>query len=143
MSNKQTILAEAMLTDEQLKAVGCLALEANHLETYLDAFVVTYCGENVGNLLLERKMLDAKVGVFKALFYPLLTTDEARNKLISLHDRIKSDIPKRNAAIHGDWGLARSIPLSEIFKRKNVNGTDAVSHLSGRFQNKVSWLLIG
>ena len=121
-----TILAEAILTDEQLKAVGCLALESNHLEIYIDGIIGHYCGENVGKLLLERKMLDAKVGIFKTLFYPLLTTDGLRKRLDSLHERIKSDIPKRNAAIHGDWGLGRSIPLSEIFNRKNVNDTDAV-----------------
>jgi hypothetical protein len=98
------LLSEYVLTDEQLKAVGCLALEATRLETHLEQAILDHCGSVMGKLLLDRnKMLDAKLDLFRDIFIHETLSDEHAKELEKLYADIKIDIPRRNTVIHGSW----------------------------------------
>lgn len=111
------LLSEIMLTDAQLRAIGCLALESTHLEMYFESLIVDFCGTALSDLLLERKMLDAKVDIFFAVLKHEIHDAPRRDKFSSFVDKIKTDIVKRNTVIHGNWGT--NLQLKDLKKRKS------------------------
>ena len=113
-----------MFTEKQLKAIGCLVIESTHLEQYIEALIRTYAGETVSGLLLHRKMMDAKTDILKSLIINETKDDKLKKKLGRLFSNIKTDIVSRNTVVHGDWGLAREMPLEEMIRQKR-RGTAA------------------
>ena len=99
----ERLISEMVLTDDQLKAVGCLALESTRLETHIEYAILVYFGSALGGLIVERKMLDAKTDAFKTAFMPRALNDDHRKELEQLYGEIKSDIAKRNTVVHGSW----------------------------------------
>ena len=135
------LLSEFLLTDEQLKAVGCLALESTHLELLVESFIIALAGKNAGELLVKRKMIDAKIDIFKDLITPEIKNADLKNKFEKLCSDIKSDIVRRNTAIHGEWNSNENKTLSEwlskkdnadvVAKRKNSPSTIKSSEIMG------------
>ena len=101
---KLPLSAERLLTDDQLKAVGCLAIESSQLEILIEQLIETLSGRLIADLLLERKMFDAKVKILRTLLVPRVPDLELKKRTQAICADIKSDIAYRNTAIHGDWG---------------------------------------
>jgi hypothetical protein len=101
------LLSETLLSDEQLRAVGCLALEATHLEIYIEAIIRGLCefDENKSKVFLDRLMIGAKTDIMRDLIWPIVRDTPQGNEFKVIYDDIKDLIAKRNTVIHGDWGL--------------------------------------
>lgn len=108
-STKRTLTSEILLTDDQLKAIGCLALESNFLEFQITRMIVEYCGEDMAELLLGQKMIQAKAELLKGVFRPLAIDDDHARRFDLIYGDIADVIPKRNTTIHGEWGSDTSI----------------------------------
>ena len=116
------LTSEGILSDEQLKAVGCLALESARLEEYLERAILDHCGDVIGGLLVRNRMIDAKTEIFKEVFTPEVLDEQHAKELKQLYDDIKSDIPKRNTVVHGYW---EEDSLANRYYRLHTKGTDS------------------
>lgn len=139
--NSTGLFSEFLLSDEQLKAVGCLALESTHLELLVESFIIAFVGKNVGELLMKRKMIDAKIDIFRDLITPVIKNADLKKIFEELCSNIKSDIVRRNTAIHGEWGSDEKKTVSEwlskkqnsdvVAKRKNSPSTVKSAEIMG------------
>lgn len=116
------LISEIVLSPEQLRAVGCLALESTRLETHIEQAIIDHCGDIIGQLLIDRRMLDAKVEIFRSIFTPEALNDEHAKELEQLYGEIKSDIPRRNTVIHGSWKEVGSI--ADLYARSLDTSTE-------------------
>lgn len=150
-----TLICELVLTDEQLKAVGCLAIESTRLETHVEQVIIDHCGTVIGSLLIERKMLDAKVDLLKSVFSSEFLDKEHAAEFEQLYGEIKSDIPRRNTVIHGSWEekyslnelmkMDLNIRNAKVFKKQMEMTASEVMDLAlrfGRYQVRlVDWYM--
>lgn len=116
------LLAEQMLTDVQLKMIGCLAFESAFVESLLEQLIDSQAGTVVAQLLLSNKMLTAKLDILKGLVVPAIIDVEPdhdrdgslRKKFEDLCAKIASDIARRNTVIHGEWNHGEKLDASKI-----------------------------
>jgi hypothetical protein len=73
------LAAEWVLTEDQLKAVGCVALESSRLEPLIREFIEALAGPALATLLLDRKMSDAKAKILATALPPRLPNVKLRS----------------------------------------------------------------
>ena len=112
------MLCKSMFSDEQLSAIGCLALEATRLESFVDVYIEFECGEKIATLLLKQnKMAAGKLAVFRSLVLPDIASEELRKEFENWYSTVTTDIERRNTVIHGEWEFTGDgIPLRDILK---------------------------
>src|SRR5688572_22633301 len=96
---------EKLLRAEHLQAIALVALESSAFEHSLERVISGMLESRAtGELLLARKLFDAKVSVFKKLVEERLdgkVTDEFH----FLYNELTPLIQKRNDIVHGQWTL--------------------------------------
>ena len=118
MDKPATILAEAMLTDEQLKAVGCIAIESSNLETYIEAIIRNFLiiSESDLDIFIGRLSVGPKADILRDVVKSRLHETAEWHAFLAIYNNIKTAITDRNTAVHGDWGLR--LGSDEIIKRR-------------------------
>jgi hypothetical protein len=104
---RDSLSAELKLTDDQLKAIGCLAVESTNLEVHIDAFIrsVAKLDDVSFEVFVGRLTLGSKTKMLHALYWPRLENlPEIRASFKAIYDDITDMITKRNTVIHGTWG---------------------------------------
>ena len=96
------------LTDEQLRAIGCVAVESAYFDDMLDMFIEQLCclDEHDFRVLTAGAQLQAKLNVLKDV-----TRSRIDDKLADKHGKIFGKaahvISERNNVIHGSWSVER------------------------------------
>jgi hypothetical protein len=152
---KPMLICEIVLTNEQLKAVGCLAIESTRLETHIELALMDHFGTELGKFLCEGRMLGSKVDLFKAVFAREVLDEQHAKDLRRLHEDMKGGIAKRNAVIHGSWeekmSLADLARLNDpdrnatVYKKAmkiNASEVMALAHRFAEYQMRiVDWYM--
>ena len=141
--DRKLLISEVVLTDEQLKAVGCLAIESTRLETHVEQAIIDHCGTILGEFLVKDKMLGGKVDLFRAVFTREALDENHARALEQLFGELKSDIAKRNTVIHGSWeermSLAQLAKMQDrdaaVYKKKMTMKASEVMDLARQFAN--------
>jgi hypothetical protein len=117
--NQQLLASEMLLSDEHLRAAGCLALESTHLDMYVTSLIELLCGfdDSRSKLFIGRLTLGPKVKIMRDLIWPIVSGTPEGEEFNVIYEGINSFIENRNTVIHGDWGLARMTPR-DILSRK-------------------------
>lgn len=104
--------AEFILKDDQLKAIGCLAVESSMLDQLMGSLIPSLVGPAISDLLLGKNaMMGAKATILKAVFVDEVDMienqkkDGLKQRVADLMDKITSDIANRNTVIHGEWAF--------------------------------------
>lgn len=127
------LLAEFILTDEQLRAIGCLSVESTHLDMYITGIIVDIC--KFDDIAMEvfvgsRLTIEPKAKMMRDLLWPHLEDgSELKESFKLIYDDIKDLIAKRNTVIHGNWGSDSKQTLAALatFTRQ----TDSVARRRG------------
>lgn len=131
---KDALADQGLLSDEQLQAIGLVAVESSKLESEIEFFTWMICGfdEESGRVLTDRLQLDGKLSLVRELTNIRIKSDQMRADFKDITDRISDLIPKRNTIIHGEWHgalgailkqlpKAKSYPIAVRFKRDQRN----------------------
>jgi hypothetical protein len=99
--------SEHLLTDEQLRSVGCMVLEATFLEQLLDAILRRLCRLSIAEeeLFMKNWQLSTKASAVKRLLQTKLRSAKRRGRLTEIFNRIEISIERRNTVVHGAWSL--------------------------------------
>jgi hypothetical protein len=159
--------SQIVLKDNDLTAVGCLALESSMLERLITALIRALVGPVVSDALLKNKMMSPKLELLKTLLLDAIKRviagngdKEKKARLITevtdLCDKIASDIKHRNTVIHGEWAFREGITLNSLMlvleaknrfeaiaRRGNANPVSVKEVMSlaekfSRYQNQLS-----
>lgn len=159
MSSNKLLRSEWQLTSEQLKAIGCLAVESTHLELFIDALIrsIGKLDDVAFEVFLGRLTIEPKTQILRDLLWPRLENMPKVKKSFKLmYDDIKDMITKRNTVIHGIWGsreenkmirasdlLTLRAETDAVARRKKGNAVAAadVMDLVRRFDQRQSDLL--
>jgi hypothetical protein len=106
-----------LLGQEHLAAIGCVAIEAAHLEELIEAILVDACALGVAaeEALWGRSQITTKLDAMNAVLAGKLRSQSRKDALASLHDRLRPAIRKRNTVIHGVWGADTSNHADWLF----------------------------
>src|SRR5271154_517202 len=94
-----------MLTDEQLRAVGCLSVESALVEQYVDFLVEDLCGlsDGAGRILLGGVVLGAKTEMMEKLLRPMLTGTKFDGTFRAVCEQLSHFLSLRKAANFSEW----------------------------------------
>ena len=121
---KDRLLSEVALTPDQLKAIGCVAIESTLLETHIEVCITALCefDENAAKIFLPQRMAIAqKLRVLNDLLTAKAEGTPFKETLRKLRCDIDQAITRRNTVIHGDW--SSNLKLGDIARQK----TDAIA----------------
>jgi hypothetical protein len=104
-SNPGGLYSTALLDDEVLKAIGCVAVECAFFEFLIDDHIFTVCefDTDVGTAVLDLLMIDKKLDFLRNAVVPLLKGGDCAERFASAFADAKSAIADRNTVIHGLW----------------------------------------
>jgi hypothetical protein len=107
-----------VLTDEQLKAIGSIAVESAYLENLVEFIIafMTSLSEHQLNILLSRAMLASKLDILRDLGELKLKSKIKKEKLKGIIAQLKHFNGQRTIAIHGQWQSKEKITLADIGK---------------------------
>jgi len=109
MNNRELLTSEILLTDDQLKAIGCLTVEVSRLESLLDDIIQVFCRFNDAqkDIFIGRWMIGAKIEATKELFRPRLRAKEKLQSFDTLFAKLNDLITRRNTVVHGEWATSQ------------------------------------
>ena len=117
-----------MLTDEQLRAVGCLAVESTHLELYIEGIINAICkfDQTASDVFIGRLSIEPKAKIMRDLLWEhLKNLPSLKESFKLIYDDIKDMISKRNTAIHGNWGSDQPQTLNALANFKRLTNSVA------------------
>jgi len=114
------MISEFMFSNEQLKAIGCLAFESTMLEFCIEAIVEDVCDKRVAELLLDGKMFAMKLRIMRTLVLPVIPDKEQADAFEDLYSRITTDNSLRNTVIHGSWESKGKLSLQSLLADLNA-----------------------
>jgi hypothetical protein len=99
------LMSEVVLSDAQLRALGCMTFESRRLERFVDAIIRDLCGfdEDRFAVFLGTWMFDKKVEVLKEILKSRRTGTPLEAEFATVYASIKHLNAQRNTAVHGDW----------------------------------------
>jgi hypothetical protein len=99
------MISERTLQSDELRAVGCVAIESSILDRLLEAIICDACGfDSVKQELFTGKlMFAAKADAVKEILLPKLRSKKRRDRLTELHAAMKLANSQRVTALHGQW----------------------------------------
>lgn len=105
MSNRELLTSEILLTDDQLKAIGCLTVEVSRLESLLDSSIQALCRFNdiQKEMFIGKWMVGVKIEAARDLFRPKLRSKKKLQNFDALFAKLKDLITRRNTIVHGEW----------------------------------------
>jgi hypothetical protein len=111
MGSDRLLLSQSVLSQEQLAALGCLAFEAAHLESFIDSIIQDICGFDDARqtLFVGAWMLDKKVETLKSLLKPFTEETEHAQDLARIYADIKHLNTQRNTSVHGSWQFVSGV----------------------------------
>ena len=97
--------SEQLLTDDVLKAIGCVAVESSMLEHLLDDHIFNLCelDSRVGGMVVESMFVDKKLDFLKRAATPYLKGESAMKAFAAVFADTKKAIADRNTVIHAIW----------------------------------------
>lgn len=132
---KTLLRSEVVLSDAQLRAIGCVAAESSYLDDVLDAYIAILCCLDAHDfrVMTEGMQLQSKVEKLRVLTKARIKTEfEIEHR--QLFDEIKEAITDRNNVVHGSWsverlrqvkdeaGVIRWVAEGEAFARRKKRG---------------------
>ena len=130
MPKRELLSSEILLTDDQLKAIGCLAVESSRLESLLDDFIQTVCrfDDTQKELFIGKWMTSQKIDAIKLLIRPRLRSKVKLQKFDTLFEKLKDLIARRNIIIHGDWTISQPYNALAILISGTGRRSDAIAN---------------
>lgn len=114
-TDKMLLRSEATLTDEDLRAIGCVAVESTYLDDLLDLAIQRLCrlNEHDFRVLAAGAQSTAKCNMVRDVTGLRIKPEvAARHK--QLFEDINALIRQRNDIIHGSWSVhLRGVPKSD------------------------------
>jgi hypothetical protein len=103
-----SLRSEIVLTDEQLRAIGCVAVEFTYLETSLDSVIEKLCclDEHDFRLLTAGAQISPKLKIARDVTEARIKA-EFRERHKNLFDDISHQVAQRNNVIHGHWRVPK------------------------------------
>src|SRR5882672_703467 len=100
--------SELTLSDDELRAIGCVAVESTYFDVVLDDLIEHLCclDEHDFRILTAGAQLAAKVEIIKGVTKSKVKSD-FKMEYKKLFDDIGDAVAKRNSVIHGRWGVPR------------------------------------
>lgn len=126
MNNRELLTSEILLTDDQLKAIGCLTVEVSRLEFLLDDFIQAFCRFNdiQKEMFIGKWMIGVKIEATRDLFRPRLRAKEKLQSFDTLFAKLKDLITRRNTIVHGEWAASQ---MYNALTYPPVRRTDAIA----------------
>ena len=122
------LYSQAVLTQDQCEAIGCVAVESSRLEFVFDLLIwklLKIEEPDQGNAVTGKMQFKAKLDLFNELLK--LQSPSVAAAFKPLFDDITAAIPKRRVVIHGRWELyakdAKTLAdmVAGMFSRKDLN----------------------
>jgi hypothetical protein len=101
---KFTLRSKVVLSDKQLNAIGCVAVESAYLDDLFDRYIqgLSCLDEHDARVLTAGAQLSAKLQVLKAL-----TKERIKSEFARKHENIFAELGRhitdRNNIVHGTW----------------------------------------
>jgi hypothetical protein len=107
------LLSNTVLTEDELRAIGNVAVELTYCEHMVEDIIWTLAGmkNDQGKFFTDRMQLDKRLELMGDLWKPQLAGDDLK-KLTDLISDIKEANNDRNTIIHGFWHMPK-LPLKE------------------------------
>ena len=95
----------SILDDAELKAIGCVAVEAAKLESMIFDFIEILCkfDDITRELFLGKLMLAAKIDTLESIVKSRVRSKPKLEKIAALFHRLKNAKQGRVVVIHGVW----------------------------------------
>lgn len=109
------LLSAHFLSDEQLRALGCVQFESSILEHAADVFIpkLSKMDERLLRIFIpEKQLLGSKLSTIKKLVDAKATSNEVKTEYEKIHSEIMTAVNNRNKLTHGMWQL-------EIWEREH------------------------
>jgi len=105
MPDIDIIIAQSVLSTDQLAAIGCIAVESAYLEDTVETIIYNLSGltREKGEIFIDKFMLDSKLNLLKELSIIKFKSKKRKLFLSELIGEIKSANSERIIAIHGLW----------------------------------------
>lgn len=124
------------LDEEQLKAIGCVAVESAYLDDFLDTHIqyLSALDESDFRIFINNAQLMAKVDLLRNLSKSRLNGEQFADSHRRAFDEIKEAVTERNKVIHSTWRVERMetvkdqngelvwIPLGKKFATRKNRG---------------------
>lgn len=96
--------SETILTQQQLAAVGCVAIESTYLEQVLERFIWALAGldEKAGIHFTHKLSVGPRIDLLRELVLSKLDA-QYRDEFGALIGRLKESNERRNTIVHGAW----------------------------------------
>lgn len=111
------LFSDYILSADQLKAIGNVAVETTYLEIYVENVIWRLAGmqEASGKFFTDQMRVAARLELLANLAKPRLTSETKLATFTELISNLKIECEKRNIIIHGEWTIAH-ISLAEILR---------------------------
>src|SRR6266567_7918176 len=109
--------SQGLLNDDELKAIGCVAVESALFEYLIDDHIFDVCefDTRIGHMVAGMMFIDKKLDFLRDAITPLLRDDAAlKKRFAEVFAESKDAIADRNTVIHGLW-----IAENMTFTREN------------------------
>ena len=115
------VMSEIILADDQLKAIGCIALESTALESCLEKIINNACSfdEKRSEIFIGQLMIGAKSKIMRDLLWPQVVGTKHEPEFQLIYGEIRDLISKRNVAVHGEWN-SMAAGFMELATRNNI-----------------------
>lgn len=114
-SDTPAMYAQGLLSDDALKAIGCVAVESALLEYLVESHIFCMCelDDHIGQTVVDMMFLDKKMDFLRDAVTPFFGDDTAlKRQFADVFAEIKSAIADRNTVIHGLW-VAETMELTK------------------------------
>ena len=99
--------SELDLTPEQLKAIGCVAVESARVDLLVERIILIICNYDfdTGKMYTDRLELGAKLNLLRQFTFAKIEHDEARTNFQRIYDGLKNVLLVRDTIIHRRWKI--------------------------------------
>ena len=113
-------MSKFILTDDQLRAIGCVALESTYAEQLIEQLTWRLCSiqEEQGKFFTDRMPFDRRLDLLSDLWKPMIKDKKRLLMLTKILADLKEANGDRNTIIHGNWtySVSAMVALSELSK---------------------------
>lgn len=96
-----------ILTEKQLAAIGCAAVESTYTESLIENMIVILSGVKAERLqpFLLGKMLEGKLVILEQLAESALTSKKKKSEFATIIESVRRANTGRTSLIHGEWTI--------------------------------------
>jgi hypothetical protein len=128
---KRPFVFDRPVSEEQLIAIGRLAVEAAELESLVECGIwrMLRLTEDIGGLFTTRQSLETKVKTFTRVAQKALSDADIRRRASAIAIRLRDSSRRRNDVIHSVWGSSGAVTrkLGDTAVKEVVVPSDAAT----------------